>query len=412
MSNKIDERLPQHIGQDVLASYPAIRSPWGKLVGYQEAMHYLSRYNAVISSSLMQVLRILMPDYEARSQFMCAEAYGRMQYLQRYITGKSTMDQHNVHPFCRGNFMGALNGDNGDESLLMPGRCNDFGTYRVEKELDVCDWDIIGSELCRATTQSLNAIADVWRENLRPGPRLEYHMVEAKGCGDCHCRIVAECREKYPMPPHEQWECFGPIATADQIQYTKEEKCVLEPQVFRADCDYTYASGTNFEQDYNCVSTNFMSSGAMTYIIPALNLLVTQGIVEEKTLDHVIRCVCEAAGKAAFGEHYAKEGLRQWLGAPHDVNDGRLMGGHIEMYLQSFHAPYEVEAFNKDEVIYVIDRAAISVLGSAPKHIDALKWTWYGMTRTLVNAQWYLWEEDSPEGKLRIKIAKKIDKFC
>lgn len=88
------------------------------------------------------------------------------------------------------------------------------------------------------------------------------------------------------------------------------------------------------------------------------------------------------------------------------------MGGHIEMYLQSFHAPYEVEAFNKDEVIYVIDRAAISVFNSVPKHVDALKWTWYGMTRTLVNAQWYLWEEDSPEGKLRIKIAKKIDKFC
>jgi hypothetical protein len=37
---------------------------------------------------------------------------------------------------------------------------------------------------------------------------------------------------------------------------------------------------------------------------------------------------------------------------------------------------------------------------------------WYGMAKTLINAQWALWEEDSPEGKLRIKIAKRIDKFA
>lgn len=40
----------------------------------------------------------------------------------------------------------------GDDALLMCGRCQDFGTYRCEKELDVCDWDIVGSELCRTTT--------------------------------------------------------------------------------------------------------------------------------------------------------------------------------------------------------------------------------------------------------------------
>ena len=37
---------------------------------------------------------------------------------------------------------------------------------------------------------------------------------------------------------------------------------------------------------------------------------------------------------------------------------------------------------------------------------------WYGMSKTLINAQWSCWEEDSPERKLRIKIAKKIDKFA
>lgn len=132
---------------------------------------------------------------------------------------------------------------------MMCGRVQDFGTYRLEKELDVCDWDIVGSELCRATTQSLEASARSWSENLRPGTQLEFHMVEAKGCGDCHCRIVAESRDKYPMPPHEQWECFGPIATEDQIKYTEEKDMVKESMVFRGETEYTFSNGTNMEQD-------------------------------------------------------------------------------------------------------------------------------------------------------------------
>ena len=227
MCKKVDERLPQNIGKGVLPDYPAVKSPWGKLVGYQEAMHYVSRYNAVISASLMQVLRILMPDYATRAATMCAEAYGRLRYIQQ-MYGEANMDEHNIHPFCRGNFVGALTGDSGDEALMMCGRCTDFGTYRVEKELDVCDWDIVGSELCRATTQSLEASCDSWADKLRKGPKLEYHMVEAKGCGDLHCRIVAESREKYPMPPHAQWECMGPVATADQIKFTTEDYLVKE----------------------------------------------------------------------------------------------------------------------------------------------------------------------------------------
>ena len=43
---------------------------------------------------------------------------------------------------------------------------------------------------------------------------------------------------------------------------------------------------------------------------------------------------------------------------------------------------------------------------------DAYIWFWYGTVKSMVNAQWSLWEEDSPAGKVRIKIAKKVDKFC
>ena len=100
------------------------------------------------------------------------------------------------------------------------------------------------------------------------------------------------------------------------------------------------------------------------------------------------------------------------MGVPHSISedDGRLMGGYLEMFLQCMRIPYEIEAFNSTECIYDIDRAALA--NNMPKQVDAYKWFWYGMTKTLVNAQWSLWEEDSAEGRFRIKIAKKIDKFC
>ena len=86
------------------------------------------------------------------------------------------------------------------------------------------------------------------------------------------------------------------------------------------------------------------------------------------------------------------------------------MGGLIEMLLQSLVCKYDVEAFNKNEVILAIDRTGLEITGTKDVP-EAHLWMWQGMIKTLVNVQWSLWEEESPKGKMRIKIAKKIDKF-
>src|SRR5699024_8860973 len=213
---------------------------WDKMLSYHDAAHYVQRYTNVVSSAIMQAFRVLVPDYKERSQAMCINAYNRLSYVYQAIPGYTEMnaDQLHMHPFMRGNFVGGLVGDAGGEDVLMCGRVNDFGTYRVEKELDVCYWDLVGTELCRSTTQSLQACADHAAKRRPDGPHLEYHMVEAKGAGDRHCRIVAECRKKFPMPPHEQWECFGPVGSEDQIKFTNEEDCVDESMMFREECDY------------------------------------------------------------------------------------------------------------------------------------------------------------------------------
>lgn len=413
MSKKIDERLPKEVGTGL---YP-VKSPWDKMISYREAAHYCQRYTSVVSAAIMQAFRMLVPDYVERSKAMCTNAYNRLYYVNTMIPGygENNAEQLHMHPFMRGNFVGGLVGDAGDEDLLMCGRVVDFGTYRAEKELDVCYWDLVGTELCRSTTQSLQACADC-AARLRPeGPHIEYHMVEAKGAGDRHCRIVAECRKKFPMPEHEQWECFGPVATEDQIKFTKEEDTVEESMMFREDCDYRFSNGTNMEKDWRSAYPLVAMSNAACYILPTIEDLIREGKLTGEQVSYAIHCVLEAAGKATFIDDFAKEGLRLWLGAPHSISkdDGRLMGGYLEMFWQSMHFHYEIEAFNAEECIYVLDPKELNqgAFGST-RMADAYVWFWYGMTKSLVNAQWSLWEEDSPEGKLRIKIAKKVDKFC
>lgn len=414
MSKKIDERLPQDIGQGIYPGYVGVKTPWDKIISFKEAMHYISRYNSVVSAAIMQAWRILVPDYKLRSKIICEEAYGRLHHINSTGPKDMIMDTLNIHPFCRGGFVAGLSGDSGDEQLLMCGRVNDFGSYRVEKELDICDWDICGTELCRATTMSLQAGADVRRDILRKGPKLEFCMVEAKGAGDCHCRIVAECREKYPMPEHEIWESFGPIATEDQIRFTKEEDMVKESMIFREDANYRYESGTHQVEYPQSAAQNQYVCAANFYLLPAIEETIRRGLVTEEQVLNALKCVCEAAGKAAWGDFSAKEAHRQWLGVPRDMkeDDGRILGAHVELYLQAMECPYTLEAFNKDEVVLVFDRYRLGL--GFNKFNDCLIAYWYGMSKTLLSAAWSLWEEpgEAAPDKIRIKIAKKIDKFC
>ena len=412
MSGKIDPRIPKKIDTGI----EPIKSPWDKIVSYREGAHFVQRYSNVVCAAVMQAFRILVPDYVERSKAMCTNAYNRLAGLYGYMPGYAEYNAEDLHmhPFMRGNFVGGLIGDRGDDELLMCGRVNDFGTYRAEKELDVCYWDLVGTELCRSTTQSLQACADC-AARLRPnGPRLEYHMVEAKGAGDRHCRIVAESREKFPMPEHEQWECFGPVGSEDQIKFTKEEDTVSESMMFREECNFTFSNGTNCEEDWHAAYPMVTMSNAGSYIFPTLEDFIRAGKLTAEQVDYAIHCVCEAAGKATFVDQFSKDGLRQWMGVPYSIgpDDGRLMGGYLEMFLQAYHADYEIEAFNKDECIYVFDPTNITVRGSIARLKDAYIWFWYGTVKSMVNAQWSLWEEDSPEGKVRVKIAKKVDKFC
>ena len=206
MSCKIDDRLPKEVGTKSLPLHPAVKTPWEKLISFHDAYHYACRHHAVIGAVYQEVLRILVPDYDERCTLMCKTdvgvknyVFGKMEVAPGYPYREYHLAKHYMHPFFKGTdntggFRAAVFGDNGDERLLMQGRVNDFGTYRAEKELDACPWDIMGSEICRTSTASLEEIGRCCGDNC------EYNMVEARGCGDLHCRVVCENRDKYPAP--------------------------------------------------------------------------------------------------------------------------------------------------------------------------------------------------------------------
>ena len=91
------------------------------------------------------------------------------------------------------------------------------------------------------------------------------------------------------------------------------------------------------------------------------------------------------------------------------MEDGRVLGGYIEMLLQMLQVPYEIKAFNEEEVIYDIDYKKFERM--TQYLVPAYLALFYGMCRTLVNAEWFCWQETEgiPEDTIRIKIARKKD---
>lgn len=419
MSQKIDPRLPQDIGKEGLPTRAAISSPWGKLYNAKEIYEYVCRMQGTFTALFFEAFRILMPDYDERCNLLCKYSYEKGKTPWTQPGQEMGLAWYNIPPFMGGTCLCGVCGDHGDEMLLTPGRVNDFGAYRVEKELDVCPLDIVGSELCRVTTSMLQGIGD-GMATLQGGPSMQLNMVEALCCGDTHCRLVAENRDVYPLPGSEDkapMDVYGPIATGDMIRDTKEEILFKDAECLREDTGYRFESalcqefnvGEAFRDSLHTIVRDFGTIHSNNFIEAAIQT----GRLKEEDIKNAVHWVFEGAGKAMFVENFAKEGLRSWLGVPHEINDGRLLGGYIEVLLQALRIPYEVEAFNEKEVVYLIDRDDIA------KHVpllpDALVAMWYGMCRTLINHLYSAWEEkkeDTPDSILRLKIARKIDKRC
>ena len=154
--------------KEKLDSRKCFATAWGKLITEEEAYRQLNRQIAAMTANLFQVMRIFEPSWEKRTEAICDIA-NRMNMAvagtpeeQKDYVNASLYEAFNIPELCeKSSWLGGITGDSGDEWENMAGRVIQFTRNRVEKELDTCPWDIVGSELCNMTTSMFTANFDL-----------------------------------------------------------------------------------------------------------------------------------------------------------------------------------------------------------------------------------------------------------
>ena len=389
---------------DKQESRRCVETVWGKLIPEKEAYDYAVRQIASFCANLFQVMRILEPDFEKRTSAICDISYmmNMSACSDEYL--KDFFDEWNIPEFCKKDaWLGGIFGDSGDEYENMAGRVIQFTHDRVEKELDTCPWDIVGAELCNMTTAMFTANFDLASNGQN---EVALNMCEARGCGDCHCRVVAGRRDKYGL------EKQGWMDHMQQpVHNTPRERMVREGQIHRNDC-YSQAFGE--EKSFEWAYRWCMEKGWVWCI--AFPLIAIRDMAEsDEEFERIFKIVFSTAGKNAFIEPFAIEGLRSWLGVPHEIgkNDPRLMGGYIKNVLDCQLVPCELERFTKDEVVIKVDTETFN--GRFPMApIDELttgyETLWHNAVKTMVSPEWSCWFDGKDDEYMYINVGRKIDK--
>ena len=179
--------------KEKLDSRKCFATAWGKLITEGEAYRQLNRQIAAMTANLFQVMRIFEPSWEKRTAAICDIANmmnmavaGTPEEQKDYVNA-SLYEAFNIPELCeKSSWLGGITGDSGDEWENMAGRVVQFTRNRVEKELDTCPWDIVGSELCNMTTSMFTANFDLASSNGTEN-EVALNMCQARGCGNKHC---------------------------------------------------------------------------------------------------------------------------------------------------------------------------------------------------------------------------------
>lgn len=387
---------------------------WGKLITEEEAYRQLNRQIAAMTANLFQVMRIFEPSWEKRTEAICDIANmmnmavaGTPEEQKDYVNA-SLYEAFNIPELCeKSSWLGGITGDSGDEWENMAGRVVQFTRNRVEKELDTCPWDIVGSELCNMTTSMFTANFDL-ASSKGTENEVALNMCQARGCGNKHCRVVAERRDVYGLPK-QGWldHMQQPV---DPIHDTPRERMVKEGQCLR-NGQYTQNFGeeTSLEKAYHWVAQM-----GCVWSIQFPMMAIKDMAPDEDEFLRVFRIVFATAGKNQFIDPFAKEGLRSYLGVPHemDENDGRILGGYIRYMLDVQQVPYEMVRWTKDETWIKVkseDFTARYEMAPLDELVDAYEAQWNGAAKTLVSPEWSCVIEDRDEEDMYIKVIRKED---
>ena len=400
-----------------LSSSKCVTTAFGKLIPEGEAYSYCLRTIAAFSANIFQLMRILELDWEKRTAAIteianmmnCAACAGGEGELERYLN--DFYDEWNIPELVkRAAWIGAIWGDYGDEAEDMAGRVIQFTPNRVEKELDTCPWDIVGSEMCNMTTGMFTANFDIASggEHGEITNEVQLNMCEARGCGDPHCRVVAERLDAYDLD-HQGWldHRGNPV---DPVHNTPPERRVKHAQGLRnGQYAQTFGEEWSLEKQYNWVAQM-----GWTWSVSFPLIAIRDMCDDDDEFERLLKIVFATAGKNSFIDPFAREGLRQWLGVPHEINenDPRIMGAYIKAILDCQLLPCEFEAFDEEGVI--IRCSAYDFPGRfemAPVDEITLGYEaqWHNAVKTLISPEWSVWFEENGDDLL-INVGRKIDK--
>lgn len=394
-----------------------VETAFGKLIPEKEAYSYCLRTIAAFSANIFQVMRVLNDDWEDRTEKICESANmmncaacsGSEGQLQQYLN--DFYDEWNIPEFVdREAWIGAIWGDYGDEAEDMAGRVIQFTRNRVEKELDSCPWDIVGSEMCNMTTAMFTANFDIAAggEHGKITNDVALNMCEARGCGNPHCRVVAERLDAYGLD-HQGWLDHRGASTAP-VHDTPPERRVKHAEGLRSG-QYTQAFGEeqSFEWQYNWVAQMGWVWSVSFPLIAIRDMEKNEG-----DFDRVLSIVFATAGKNHFIDPFAREGLRTWLDIPREIgdNDPRVMGAYIGAIMSCQLVPFEWEAFDKDGVTIKVStddfngRFPMAPLDEITAGYEA---EWNGAIKTLVSPEWSVWIDGKDDEFQFIQIGRKLD---
>ena len=394
---------------DKLESKKCVTTVWGRLIPEPEAYSYGLRQIAAFTANLFQVMRILEPDFEKRTAAICETAYMFNMGACSDDYKREFYEEWNIPEFCeRSSWLGGIVGDQGDELQDMAGRVIQFTRNRVEKELDTCPWDIVGAELCNMTTAMFTANFNI--EAANPGDNeVSLNMCEARGCGNRHCRVVAERRDTFNLPEQGWLDHMG--TPVKPVHDTPPERSVRHGEFLRSGV-YSQAFGEEktLEQAYRWS----MEKGWVWCV--TFPLMAIRDMAEsEEEFERIFKIVFSAAGKNLFMEPFAREGLRYWLGCPREIgdNDPRLMGAYIKANLDTQLVPCELEAFTKDEVRIRVNVDTFNgrfEMAPVEEMTMGYETLWHNAVKTLVSPEWTCWFEGKDDEEMVIVVGRKIDK--
>lgn len=400
--------------KDRLDCHKGVETVWGKLIPEKEAYKYGLRSIAAFSANVFQVMRLLEPDFNKRTaaiaeiaNMMNMSVAGTADMQIEYIN--AFRDEWNIPEFCdRSSWLGAIFGDSGDEYQNMAGRVVQFTPDRVEKELDTCPWDIVGAEMCNMTTAMFLANFDLCSTD-GTANEMALDMCEARGCGDMHCRVVAERKDVYKRADQGPLDHMGQPVGPNHV--TPRARMFREAQILRNGV-YTNAFGEEKTLEW-CYRWSMEFGWVWSVAFPLI--AIRDMAPSEEEFARLFKIVFSTAGKSAFIDPFAVEGMRAWLGVPHEIGsaDGRLMGGYIKALLDVQFVPNELVRFDEEEVRLKVQqetfngRFPMSPIEELTTGYEAL---WHNMVKTMVSAEWSRWFEGKDEEDMTIVVARKVDK--